>query len=127
MITDDNFTLNDHELLQREVKLLRRDLRSVYTQLHSLVERVRLLEAIPRHDDDESLGAIRDYLRIKEDYSPQARDFIVSRLPAEWRELVSFHGTDKVLTLLAANKSVHDARERLNGSVQADHGPSASG
>jgi hypothetical protein len=118
MITDENFTLSDHELLQREVKLLRRDLRSVYTQLYSLVERVRLLEAIPRHDDDnEMLGAIRDYLRINEDYPPQAVAFIESRLPAEWRELVSFHGTNKVFTLLAANKSVHDAREQLNGPV----------
>jgi hypothetical protein len=118
MITDDSCTLNDHELLQREVKLLRRDLRSVYTQLYSLVERVRLLEAIPRHDDDnETLGAIRDYLRINEDYPPQAVAFIESRLPAEWRELVSFHGSDKVFSLLAANKSVHDAREQLNGPV----------
>jgi hypothetical protein len=113
MITDDSYTANDHELLQREVKLLRRDLRSVYTQLYSLVERVRLLEAIPRHDDDETLGAIRDYLRINENYPPQAVAFIESRLPAEWRELVSFHGTSKVFPLLAANKSVHDAREQL--------------
>jgi hypothetical protein len=118
MVTDDNFTLNDHELLQREVKLLRRDLRSVHTQLYSLVERVRLLEAIPRHDDDnETLGAIRDYLRSNEDYPPQAVSFIGSRLPAEWRELVSFHGTNKVFPLLAGNKSVHDAREQLNGPV----------
>jgi hypothetical protein len=114
MITDVNYNLKDHELLQREVKLLRRDLRSVYTQLYSLVERVRLLEAIPRHDDDnETLGAIRDYLRSNEDYPPQAVSFIASRLPAEWRELVSFHGSGKVFTLLAANKSVHDAREQL--------------
>jgi hypothetical protein len=117
MITDDDCVLKDHELLQREVKLLRRDLRSVYTQLYSLVERVRLLEAIPRHDDDESLGAIRDYLRSNETYPPQAVSFIASRLPAEWRELISFHGTNKVFTLLAANKSVHDAREQLNGPV----------
>jgi hypothetical protein len=114
MITEDNFTLNDHELFQREVKLLRRDLRSVTTQLYSLIERVRLLEAIPRRDDDnETLGAIRDYLRINEAYPPQAVSFIESRLPAEWRELVSFHGTNKVFPLLAANKSVHDAREQL--------------
>jgi hypothetical protein len=118
MITDDSYTANDHELLQREVKLLRRDLRSVYTQLYSLVERVRLLEAVPRRDDDtETLGAIRDYLRISEDYPPQAVVFIESRLPAEWRELVSFHGSDKVFPLLAANKSVHDAREQLNGPL----------
>jgi hypothetical protein len=118
MITEDNCAPNNHELLQREVKLLRRDLRSVYTQLYSLVERVRLLEAIPRHDDDnETLGAIRDYLRSNEAYPPQAVAFIESRLPAEWRELVSFHGTNKVLPLLAANKSVHDAREQLNGPL----------
>jgi hypothetical protein len=118
MITEKNYVLNDHELLQREVKLLRRDLRSVYTQLYSLVERVRLLEAIPRHDEDnETLGAIRDYLRINEDYPPQAVSFIESRLPAEWRELISFHGSGKVFPLLAANKSVLDAREQLNGPV----------
>jgi hypothetical protein len=114
MVTDDSYTANDHELLQREVKLLRRDLRSVYTQLYSLVERVRLLEAIPRRDDDsETLGAIRDYLRSNEAYPPQAVAFIASRLPAEWRELVSFHGTSKVFPLLAANFSPSKAREEL--------------
>jgi hypothetical protein len=64
--------------------------------------------------------AIRDALRKAPDdwnLSRQTRGFLLEQLPGDWRQLVRYHGTRRVFPLLAANKSVHDAREQLNGPV----------
>jgi hypothetical protein len=64
--------------------------------------------------------AIRDYLRKAPDYwrcGKAMNVFLVKQLPRDWRVLVELYGRVPVFRLLAANKSVSEAREQLNGTV----------
>jgi hypothetical protein len=43
--------------------------------------------------------------------------FLLQQLPEDWRVLVKLYGRVPVFQLLAANFSLSEAREQLNGTV----------
>jgi hypothetical protein len=78
------------------------------------------LRCVSAQQADVMVTAIRDTLRKAPDnwrLGKAMNAFLVEQLPAEWRVLVRVYGRVPVFQLLAANFTLSEAQEQLNGTV----------